>query len=131
MLIFRGAFARNTVLRVLNMSKNKIRKLDQNSFRGMRFLRRLFLSDNVISDVGRGTFSSLKRIGTIDLARNLIRKIDYQMFYQLNFIEVRLQQYYNTNIIAIAIVFLNFFYQYAGLIYKMFTIYLPGVTNST
>lgn len=109
MLIFRGAFARNTVLRVLNMSKNKIRKLDQNSFRGMRFLRRLFLSDNVISDVGRGTFSSLKRIGTIDLARNLIRKIDYQMFYQLNFIEVRLQQYYNTNIIAIAIVFLNFF----------------------
>ncbi|KAJ8943742.1 hypothetical protein NQ314_009660 [Rhamnusium bicolor] len=83
-----GAFARNTVLKVLNMSFNKIKRLDQTTFRGMRFLRRLYLTDNLISDVGRGTFSSLKRIGTIDLARNLIKKIDYQMFYQLNFIEV-------------------------------------------
>lgn len=70
------------------MSYNKIKRLDSNSFRGMRFLRRLFLSDNLISDVGRGTFSSLQRIGTIDLARNSIKKIDYQMFYQLNYVEV-------------------------------------------
>lgn len=71
------------------MSANQIKKLDQNAFRGMRFLRRLYLADNIISDVGRGTFGSLKRIGTIDLARNQIRKIDYQMFYDLNFIDVR------------------------------------------
>lgn len=86
---FRGAFARNSVLRVLNMSYNKIRKLDSNSFRGMRFLRRLYMSDNLISDVGRGTFGGITRIGTIDLARNFIKKIDYQMFFQLNFVEVR------------------------------------------
>lgn len=86
----RGAFARNSVLKVLNMSYNKIKKLDSNSFRGMRFLRRLYMSDNLIADVGRGTFGSVTRIGTIDLARNFIEKIDYQMFYQLNFVEVRI-----------------------------------------
>lgn len=35
----RGTFARNAVLRLLNLSHNKIRRLDANSFRGMRFLR--------------------------------------------------------------------------------------------
>lgn len=91
-MFFRGAFARNSVLKLLNMSYNKIKRLDSNSFRGMRFLRRLYLSDNLISDIGRGTFSSITRIGTIDLARNFIKKIDYQMFFQLNFIEVKLQR---------------------------------------
>uniref|UniRef100_A0A336JXN4 CSON011490 protein n=1 Tax=Culicoides sonorensis TaxID=179676 RepID=A0A336JXN4_CULSO len=37
--ISRGAFARNSVLRLLNLSSNKIKRLDQHSFRGMRFLR--------------------------------------------------------------------------------------------
>lgn len=48
----------------------------------------MYLSDNLITDVGRGTFSSITRIGTIDLARNQIKKIDYQMFAQLNYVEV-------------------------------------------
>lgn len=76
------------MLKVLNLSNNKIRKLDSNTFRGMRFLRRLYLSDNQIDDVGRGTFGSITRIGTIDLARNFIKKIDFQMFNQLQFAEV-------------------------------------------
>lgn len=54
----------------------------------MFLYRRLYLSDNLISDVGRGTFSSINRIGTIDLARNQIKKVDYQMFAQLNYVEV-------------------------------------------
>lgn len=70
------------------MSHNKIKRLDSNSFKGMRFLRRLYLSDNLISDVGRGSFSGVPKIGTIDLARNFIKKIDYQMFDDLKFIEV-------------------------------------------
>lgn len=86
--ITRGTFARNAVLRVLNMASNNIKKIDGNTFRGMRFLRRLYLNDNMISDVGRGTFSSVTRIGTIDLARNRIKKVDYQMFFQLNYVEV-------------------------------------------
>lgn len=88
MNLYRGAFARNTVLKVLNMSYNSIRKLDSNTFKGMRFLRRIYLSDNKISDVARGTFGTLTRVGTIDLARNLLTKVDYQMFYQLNYLEV-------------------------------------------
>lgn len=75
-------------MKVLNLSHNKIRKLDSNTFRGMRFLRRLYLSDNQINDVGRGTFGSVTRIGTIDLSRNFIKKIDFQMFNQLQFAEV-------------------------------------------
>jgi hypothetical protein len=35
----RGAFARNTVLKILNLSHNNIKKLDANSLRGMRLLR--------------------------------------------------------------------------------------------
>lgn len=50
--------------------------------------RRLLLSDNIISDIGRGTFAAINRIGTIDLARNQLKKVDYQMFAQLNYIEV-------------------------------------------
>jgi Leucine-rich repeat (LRR) protein len=70
------------------MSFNKIKRLDTNTFRGMRFLRRLYLSDNAIADVSRGTFGSLTQVGTIDLARNFLKKIDYQMFFQLKFIDV-------------------------------------------
>lgn len=33
---FKKAFARNSVLRLLNMSNNKIKRLGANSFRGMR-----------------------------------------------------------------------------------------------
>lgn len=54
----------------------------------MRFLRRLYLSDNEISQVERGTFSSMTRIGTIDLARNRLKIIDYQMFSGQNYVEV-------------------------------------------
>lgn len=54
--------------------------------------RRLFLNDNQISDIGRGTFGAITRIGTINLARNAIPKVDYQMFAQLNYIEVSIQK---------------------------------------
>lgn len=76
------------MLRSLNLNHNKLQKLDSNSFRGMRLIRRLLLSDNNITDVGRGTFDSLGRIGTIDLARNRIKRIDFQMFNRLQYVEV-------------------------------------------
>lgn len=63
-------------------------RLDSELFRGMRFLRRLYLNDNEISQVDRGTFSSMTRIGTIDLARNRMKIIDYQMFSGQNYVEV-------------------------------------------
>lgn len=94
LVIFRGTFARNSLLKLLNLSNNKIKKLDSNTFRGMRFMRRLYLSDNEITDVGRGTFGSLNRIGTIDLARNFIKKVDYQMFNQLQYAEVSLNNFF-------------------------------------
>lgn len=52
-------------------------------------MRRLYLSDNEINEIGRGTFNSINRIGTIDLARNRIKKIDFQMFNQLQYAEVK------------------------------------------
>lgn len=75
-------------MRILNLSHNKLTKLDSELFRGMRFLRRLYLNDNEISQVDRGTFSSMTRIGTIDLARNRMKIIDYQMFSGQNYVEV-------------------------------------------
>lgn len=39
LLFIRGTFARNSVLKLLNLSHNKITRLDGNTFRGMRFLR--------------------------------------------------------------------------------------------
>jgi len=48
-----GIFARNSVLRVVNLRSNRIRKLSSNSLRGMRLLRRLYLSDNQIEEVMR------------------------------------------------------------------------------
>lgn len=77
------------MLRILNMAGNRLKRLDANSFRGMRFIRRLHLADNLISDVGRGTFGGITRVGTIDLARNKLKKVDYQMFQQLQYCEVR------------------------------------------
>lgn len=49
------------------------------------------MNDNQLSDIGRGTFGAMTRIGTIDLARNMISKIDFQMFAQLNYVEVNIQ----------------------------------------
>lgn len=46
-----GIFARNSVLRVVNLRSNRIRKLSSNALRGMRLLRRLYLSDNQIEEV--------------------------------------------------------------------------------
>lgn len=59
------------------------------------FSRRLYLRENMINDVGRGTFSAITRIGTIDLAKNQLKKVDYQMFAQLNYIEVLLYENLN------------------------------------
>lgn len=87
----RGTFGRNNGLKSLTISHNKLRKLDPNTFKGMRMMRRLYMSDNNIAEVGRGTFESLSRIGTIDLARNSIKKIDFQMFNSLPFVEVMLK----------------------------------------
>lgn len=87
----RGTFGRNNGLKSLTISHNKLRKLDPNMFKGMRMMRRLYMSDNNIAEVARGTFESLSRIGTIDLARNSIKKIDFQMFNSLPFVEVKLK----------------------------------------
>ena len=49
-------FARTATLRVLHLNSNQIKSLDANSFRGMRFLRRLYMSDNLITRIGRGRY---------------------------------------------------------------------------
>lgn len=54
----------------------------------MRLLRQLHLNDNEISYIERSTFDTIARIGTINLAGNKITKIDYQMFNELQYVEV-------------------------------------------
>lgn len=55
----------------------------------VRVRRRLYLQDNQIAEVGRGAFAAVTRIGTVDLARNNITKVDFQMFQQVKYAEVR------------------------------------------
>ena len=45
---------------VLQMGSNSIGRLDGNSFRGMRFMRRLYFENNQISSIGRQTFQNLR-----------------------------------------------------------------------
>jgi hypothetical protein len=42
------------------MGSNSITRLDGNSFRGMRFMRRLYFENNQISTIGRQTFQNLR-----------------------------------------------------------------------
>jgi hypothetical protein len=53
------------------------------------------MADNEITDIGRGTFKSVSRIGTIDLARNKIKAIDFQMFHELQYVEVNNHSFIN------------------------------------
>jgi hypothetical protein len=46
---------------VLQMGGNSISRLDGNSFRGMRFMRRLYFENNQISAIGRQTFQNLRQ----------------------------------------------------------------------
>lgn len=92
---FRGIFAKNTVLRILRLSNNKLKKVDGNAFRGLRLLRQLHLNNNEISHVERGTFDSISRIGTVNLAGNKLTKIEYQMFNDLRFVEVGFSEFYD------------------------------------
>lgn len=55
---------------VLHLAKNNLTKLDSTSFRGMRFMRRLYFDDNQISSIGRQTFQAMGRIGGIHLRGN-------------------------------------------------------------
>lgn len=99
------------MLKVLNLNGNKLKKLDSNTFRGMRFLRRLHLRNNRIDDVGRATFGSMARIGTIDLGQNYVKKIDYQMFSQLQFAEVysQFEKIILNNLIFLIMIILKIF----------------------
>jgi hypothetical protein len=45
------------------MGGNSISRLDGNSFRGMRFMRRLYFENNQISAIGRQTFQNLRQGG--------------------------------------------------------------------
>jgi hypothetical protein len=47
------------------MGENSISRLDGNSFRGMRFMRRLYFENNQISTIGRQTFQNLRQDNTV------------------------------------------------------------------
>ena len=75
-------FARVSVLRVLNLNSNKITSLDANSFRGMRFMRRLYFADNQISRVGRGAFKAVSRyVNNNILSEGLCKTVHISMMH--------------------------------------------------
>ena len=61
--------------------------LHENSNSRHRFLRRLYMSNNQINRIGRGSFKGISRVGTIDLAGNQLSTVETGMFADLRFID--------------------------------------------
>ena len=71
----RDAFITTPTLWTLRLTWNRIRRIANNSFRGLAELRELDLSNNALRNVAPDTFASCRivsGVGTLDLAANLI-----------------------------------------------------------
>jgi Leucine-rich repeat (LRR) protein len=80
----------NTRLRVLNLSKNKVKSLQPNMFARLASLEVLNLSENVIESVPSGAFSGLANLQQLFLDGNKINSIDLGLFNEPNLTNLRL-----------------------------------------
>jgi Leucine-rich repeat (LRR) protein len=80
----------NTRLRVLNLSKNKVKSLQPNMFAHLASLEVLDLSNYVIKSVPSGTFSGLVNLQHLFLDGNKISSIDLDVFNEPDLTNLRL-----------------------------------------
>jgi hypothetical protein len=80
----------NTRLRVLNLSKNKVKSLQPNMFALLASLEVLNLSGNVIESVPSGAFSGLVNLQQLYLDKNMINSIDVSVFNEPDLTNLRL-----------------------------------------
>ncbi|XP_078423973.1 amphoterin-induced protein 2-like [Cetorhinus maximus] len=76
----RGAFAPTPQLRYLDLSSNKLRKLDDSSFQGLNSLETLLLYNNQVTQVSAGAFEGLYKLRKLYLSQNLISHFPLQLY---------------------------------------------------
>ena len=67
-------------LLVLNLTFNKIKELDDDSFVGLDRLENLFLNKNKIASISSRTFSEMTKLTKIDLANNKLETLPEHLF---------------------------------------------------
>jgi hypothetical protein len=78
----------------LSFPKNKIRNLDEHSFKDFDHLTRINLSNNKIENIGANTFSNLKELENLELYYNCISKADFLKTCQVKSINTHEQLYF-------------------------------------
>jgi Leucine-rich repeat (LRR) protein len=68
-----------TDIELLQITQNRIRELHTDSFKRYRYLKYLYLDDNVIPDIENGTFAPLLGLEVIRLSCNGIDRVPYDL----------------------------------------------------
>lgn len=71
-------------LEVLNLIGNEIKTLYRYDFSEMRYLKVLFLDDNLITDLKWDTFDDLKNVENLSLGNNLIKVVTQRHFRSMS-----------------------------------------------
>ncbi|XP_022914267.2 protein artichoke [Onthophagus taurus] len=70
-------------LKLLDLSGNKIKYIEENGLRKLIGLKKLFLGNNLIRNVNNAAFGGLINLEILDLQRNQLNQIPQYLFYEL------------------------------------------------
>lgn len=80
--IERNAFPNSLIL--LNLKKNELKKIDDNTFMNLKSLEMLILSKNKLKKLRKSTFTGLSNLSKLDLSKNEIDTIEVGTFDNLH-----------------------------------------------
>lgn len=83
-------------LKILNLSRNKLRGLSINQFKSLCNLEKLYLNGNLINSLSNGNFLGLDSLSKLDLRDNLIIKLgadSFQGLSKLKNLRIRLKDF--------------------------------------
>ena len=85
-LLFRRQLPESLVY--LNLNKNELKQIDQESFGHLKNLQYLHLASNYISQISEDAFENLVKLLYLDLSNNCLRHIPSKIFYSLLNLEI-------------------------------------------
>lgn len=75
-------------LKILELWKTNLNSIDKDAFQGLNNLEKLFLNENLLTDIKPGTFSGLENLRVLDLSYNNLLSIDKNMVSNLTKLEI-------------------------------------------
>lgn len=69
------------------LNDNKLREIDENTFKDLNLLEELYLFNNLIEEIEPGIFDGLSNLKQLRLYKNKLRKIEADTFKELNLVE--------------------------------------------